>query len=251
MRIFYLGDIHGGFSTILQYINLYGIKNAHIIQVGDFGVGFHPIDREAHILELVNRELVKNNVFVWAIRGNHDFKPYFDNDPFNLSNIKLVKDYTVLELEGNNILCIGGAISVDRMYRKTKAQMEMKNAPLVGGETWWEDEVFILDEDKLGEFRNINIVVTHTSPNYCPPDNTFGLGAFVEGIIVDTKDTKLKGDLLYERMQLTDAFMILNNNNNIEYHYYGHFHRNDTYRNGNTLHRVLGVGELFELKGAY
>ena len=24
---------------------------------------------------------VKNNVIVWAIRGNHDFKPYFDNDP--------------------------------------------------------------------------------------------------------------------------------------------------------------------------
>jgi hypothetical protein len=39
-----------------------------------------------------------------------------------LTNIKLIKDYTVLNLEGNNILFIGGAISVDRKSRMTKHQ---------------------------------------------------------------------------------------------------------------------------------
>ena len=40
MRILYLGDIHGSFNLIHQYVKKYDIKDAHIIQVGDFGVGF-------------------------------------------------------------------------------------------------------------------------------------------------------------------------------------------------------------------
>jgi hypothetical protein len=31
---------------------------------------------------------------------------YFENDTFLLTNIKLIKDYTVLNLEGNNILLL-------------------------------------------------------------------------------------------------------------------------------------------------
>ena len=37
--------------------------------------------------------LIKNNVHVWAIRGNHDYKPHFDNDPFGFTNIHLIPDY--------------------------------------------------------------------------------------------------------------------------------------------------------------
>jgi predicted phosphodiesterase len=249
-RLMFLGDIHGNFSIILQYIKTYNIKNANIIQVGDFGVGFSNFVEENYVLSLINNHLIENNVFVWAIRGNHDYKPYFDNDPFGLSNIKLVPDYTVLNIEDNNILCIGGAVSVDRMYRMTGKQLSNKNAETtMGKSSWWPNEVFNLDTEKLGHFRNINIVVTHTCPSYCPPDNTFGFGPFVEGIIKDTNDSDLKTDLMYERNQVTDAFSILNLNNDIDYHYYGHFHKSDTFRNGNIHHRMLGVGELYEKKG--
>ena len=44
--IYYLGDIHGNFNVINQFIKLYNIENAHIIQVGDFGVGFKSIEKE-------------------------------------------------------------------------------------------------------------------------------------------------------------------------------------------------------------
>ena len=47
MRILYLGDIHGNFRLINEYVKLYGITNAHIIQVGDYGVGFAPLAKEA------------------------------------------------------------------------------------------------------------------------------------------------------------------------------------------------------------
>lgn len=247
MRLLFLGDLHGHFSVIHQYIELYGIKDAHIIQVGDFGVGFSTLEKEKRMLELYHQKLVKNNVFVWAIRGNHDYKPYFDNDPFGFTNIKLVPDYTVLNLCDKNILCIGGAVSVDRMCRMTKNQ---KLGIHDGNDlkSWWSDEVFNLDIDKLSSYRDIDIVVTHTAPDYCPIDNNFGFGPFVEGVISETGDSQLKTDLLVERNQLTQAFQILKENNNISNAYYGHFHISDIITIYGTKHRVLGVGELWEEK---
>jgi predicted phosphodiesterase len=246
-RILYLSDIHGNFGLIGQYVKLYGIKDAHIIQVGDFGVGFARFEKEQRALEMIHHQLVKNNVHVWAIRGNHDYKPYFDNDPFGFTNIHLVADYTVLNLADKNILCIGGAVSVDRMWRKTKKQKQgILEDYTLGVESWWEDEIFILDRDKLGEMKDINIVVTHTAPHYCEPDNTFGFGPFVEGIIRETGDTGLRTDLLYERQQVTDAFNIIKMNNDIEFAYYGHFHRASVMTMYGTKHRLLNVGELWE-----
>jgi len=245
MRLLYLGDLHGSFSVIHQYIDLYGVKDAHIIQVGDFGVGFSTLEKEKRLLEMYHHKLVKNNVFVWAIRGNHDYKPYFDNDPFEFSNIKLVPDYTVLNLCNKNILCIGGAVSVDRMWRMTKNQ---KQGIHDGNElkSWWSDEVFNLDIDKLSTYRDIDIVVTHTAPDYCPIDNSFGFGPFVEGIIKETGDTELRTDLLVERNQLTHAFQILKENNEITHAYYGHFHKSETITIDGIQHRLLNVNELWE-----
>lgn len=246
MRIFYLGDIHGNFGLIGQYIDLYDIKDAHIIQVGDFGVGFSTFEKEKRMLEMYHHKLVKKNVFVWAIRGNHDYRPYFDNDPFGFTNIKLVKDYEVLELERNRILCVGGAVSVDRTYRYTKRQ-KSGDMVSIGGESWWPDEVFELDIDKIKDLKDINIVVTHTCPAYCPPDNTFGFGPFVEGIIRDTGDAALKTDLMLERSAMSELFHILKlNGNNPAFAYYGHFHKSDVQSNDGCTHRLLNVGELWE-----
>lgn len=246
MRILYLGDIHGNFSLINQYIKLYGLKDCHIIQVGDFGVGFNPLEKEKRALKMVHDECIKHNIFIWAIRGNHDYKPYFDNDPFGFTNIKLVKDYEVLELEGKRILCVGGAVSVDRTWRYTKEQRK-GNLEVRPGQTWWPDEVFIFDRDKTIEMKNIDIMVTHTAPDYCPIDNTYGFGPMVESIIKEQNDTELKTDLLFERQQMTEMFHLLQlNDNDITHHYYGHFHRSDTITMNGTKHRLLGIGELFE-----
>lgn len=248
MRILYLGDIHGNFSLIHQYVKNYDIKDAHIIQVGDFGVGFALLDKERRALGMFHDLFVKNNVIVWAIRGNHDFKPYFDNDPFGFSNIRLVPDYTVLELEGKKILCVGGAVSVDREWRYTGAQRRGE-FDVVPGQSWWRDEIFVLEKEKVVDLKGINIVVTHTCPSYCPPDNTFGFGSFVEGIIRDTGDVGLKTDLNVERQAMNDLFHYLKiNGNNIDNHYYGHFHKSEVQNYDGIVHRMLGVGELWEEK---
>lgn len=246
MRTLYLGDIHGNFNIVNQYVKLYNIKDAYIIQVGDFGVGFGTLIKEKKHLEMTNDVLKKRNIILYAIRGNHDYKPYFDNDPFNLSNIKLVKDYTVLNLEGKNILCIGGAISVDRCRRKTKNQKIGRYDIRNGFEEWWPDEKFNWEDDKLINLKDINIVVTHTAPDYCTPDNSNGFGPFVNNYIA--LDTELKLDLMDERREMTMAFQTIKENNDITHHYHGHFHRSDITNIYGTKHRLLGIGELWEEK---
>ena len=245
--IYYLGDIHGNFNVINQFIKLYNIENAHIIQVGDFGVGFKSIEKEKRLLEMYHTLLVKKNITVWAIRGNHDYKPHFDNDPFGLSNIKLIPDYTVLELNNLRILCVGGAVSVDREWRYTKNQkIGIYENKTLGVESWWEDEVFVLDVEKASQMRDIDVVVTHTCPHYCPPDNTFGFGPFVESIVRSTGDNQLKTDLNFERQQVTEMFHLLKlNGNDIKKHYYGHFHNNDVQNYDGVEHRMLDIGEFW------
>lgn len=243
MRILFLGDIHGNFNLIKQYVNRFDIKDAYIIQVGDFGVGFDTLYKEKSQLELINSELVKSNVFLYAIRGNHDRPSYFENDPFSLSNIKLISDYTVLELEGKRILCIGGAVSIDRAHRITDAQKNGDHT-YKHGQSWFKGEEFNLDIDILEAFRDINIVVTHTSPDYCTPDNSLGFGSMVNNWI--NIDPNLKLDLMDERRKMSIAFEIIKRNNKITNHLYGHFHFSNISKFDGVEHRLLGVGELYE-----
>lgn len=252
MRLFYLGDIHGNFNLISNYIDKFGIEDAHIIQVGDFGVGFKTLAKEKRELEMYHTKLVKKNVTVWAFRGNHDYKPYFDSDPFGFSNIRLIPDYTVLELGGKRILCVGGAVSIDRGPRMSSKQVDVfeKNGSwqgfeYTGRESWWADEVFMLDVDKVSALRDIDIVLTHTAPAACPPDNTFGFGPLVNNYA--SYDARLKSDLNFERQQMTEMFHLLRlNGNSPVKHYYGHFHFSDSTVLDGCVHRVLGVGELWE-----
>lgn len=248
MRLMMLGDLHGNFNLINQYLKRFDIKDAYIIQVGDFGVGFNSLLKEKRTLEFVHTVLVKRNVILYAIRGNHDYKPYFDSDPFGFTNIKLVKDYTVLNLdvEGTikNILCIGGAVSVDRMMNKTKKQIAGDFDTKGMNESWWPDEVFVWKDELLKDLRNINIIISHTAPDYCIPDNSNGFGPFVNSFM--SNDPELKLDLMNERRLMTLTFQTIQMYNDITHHYYGHFHRNDLITMNGVKHRVLGVGELWE-----
>ena len=244
MRLMYLGDIHGNFNIISQYVTRFDIRDAYIIQVGDFGVGFKTLVKEKRQLDDINTALIKRNVIVYAIRGNHDHPSYFENDPFGLSNIKLVKDYTVLNLVGKNILCIGGAISIDRTVRYTKRQLEGDYTTNIGVDSWWKDEGFNYDDSKLVDLRDINIVVTHTTPDYCWPDNSNGFAPIVNDFA--SMDKTLKTELLDERRRMTLAFQTIKMYNDIEYAYNGHFHANHVTEIYGTTHRLLGVGELWE-----
>lgn len=231
-RNIFLGDIHGKFNIIYNFINKFDIENTNIIQLGDFGIGFD-ILKEKRWLSLYHDQLLNKNVHIWAVRGNHDFKQYFENDPFEFTNIHLVPDYSVINLCNKNILFLGGAVSIDRKTRKIN-------------NNYWEDEIFIFDENKLKEFRNIDIVISHTSPNYCIPNNAYGFGTLIEYMIEKYNDNTLKDELINERNQFDKAFEILKENNNIKYHYYGHFHDSGVIEQDGIKHRLLNVNEFYE-----
>jgi predicted phosphodiesterase len=240
--ILFLGDIHGNFNYIAGEIKRKKITNCTIIQVGDFGIGFTTPENDLKILEAFNLFLKDHGVIMYAIRGNHDNPKFFQGD-YIFDNLKLITDYTVLEIEDHKILCVGGAVSIDRVPRLN----EMQKAARYGSkkEQFWFDEKFVFEEDKVKDLKEVDIVVTHTAPEWCVPDNRNGFGAFVEGFAY--YDNKLLEDLAFERAEVTKMFKLLNQNNNIKYHFYGHFHRHDITINGYTTHMLLDINEFWML----
>lgn len=240
--ILFLGDIHGNFNYIAGEIKRKKITDCTIIQVGDFGIGFTTPENDRRILETFESFLKEQNIVMYAIRGNHD-NPKFFNGDFIFDNLKLIPDYTVLEIEDHKILCVGGAVSVDRVPRLN----EMQKAARYGSkkEQFWFDENFVLDEEKVKNLDGIDIIVTHTAPEWCIPDNKKGFGNFVEGFAY--YDNKLLDDLILERTEMTKLFNIIKARNNIKYHFYGHFHRHDITLNGYTTHMLLDINEFWML----
>ena len=225
--MFILGDIHGNFSTIVNFCRKNISKEPlNLIQVGDFGAGFRKdfLDDMLYLNDVLN----EYNVTLYVIRGNHD-DPKFFNGNHNWGNLKLLKDYTVLDLEGKKILLIGGAISIDRGNR-------------IEGSSWWEDEKFILNDDEIKNINNINIVITHTAPNFIHSTEFNGIVKFYIQY-----DKNLSTELINERNDLTVLYEKLIKNNEINHWFYGHFHSYNTETYNNTTFTLLNVDEFYNL----
>lgn len=224
-----LGDIHGNFRVINQYEFP---KGTNIIQVGDFGLGFDKKDEQT--MDYWNKSWEARGYHIYAIRGNHDDPKWWDGrHDGRWSNIHLVQDYAVLHLEGKNILCVGGAVSVDRIRR-------------FEGRDYWKDEVFIMDVDKLAsalEGTKIDIVVTHTAPQFCyPPTKGPLVSHFSE------RDVNLMSDLKYERALVDTMFhYMVQRDNKPGKWVYGHFHDDNVEYIEDVKFVLLGIGEITNL----
>ena len=240
--ILILGDIHGNFEFIKWTIKSRKLENCTFIQVGDFGIGYNP-GHDIKTLENLNKFLNERNCFVYAIRGNHDDPKYFNGD-FYFSNLKLMKDYSTEILEEKKFLFVGGAISIDR--KSSLYNMQLSASFGLDEPRYWFDEPFVYDEQKTDELRDIDIVITHTAPEWTYPDNKKGFGWLVEEFIVDDED--LSKDLLHERNEVSKLFnKLVENKNPIELHFYGHFHSSARTAWNGILHQLVDVGELKDL----
>jgi len=236
-KLYLIGDIHGNFNY-LKYM-LKDLQNSYLIQVGDFGIGFNERMNDMDLLEDLNDFLRLRNCILYVIRGNHDNPSFFDGS-VNFDCLKLLPDYSVLNLKGwGKILLIGGAISIDRVYRVEEAR---------GGSKvyWWKDEKVNFDPVKLEEIRDIDLVVTHTAPDYCFPDNRNGFPPIVTGFY--KYDPNLLVELTEERNLMTQIFDLILKNNKIKAHYYGHFHSTRSEIHKGVEHHLLGINEVVELK---
>ena len=227
-KIVFCGDVHGSFGTLGFVINkLHRMKNTIVFVCGDFGMGFNKPAYYLNELGKLSKQLKTRDNYVIVVRGNHDDPVYFNEvNKFGSGNVILITDYEVVTVNGYNILGIGGGISIDRTER-------------ILDKTYWKDEPVKINEEKLLSLHDIDVIFTHSSPNFCKPFTKDGILYWIK------RDVHLIVDCDKERADLTYIYEELIKNNKIQYWYYGHFHESFHTSRDETI--FIGLNEL-ELK---
>ena len=197
--------------------------NSLFIVAGDCGFGFNKHQYYIDVLKKINEVLSDNNSHIIFVRGNHDDPSYFNEEKLFFSNIKCVPDYSVIKTKNFCTLCIGGAISIDRTWRKSHEYHLNKYSKNKDKKLYWEDEQVIFDIDKLKELIEngikIDSVVTHSSPKNMYPLEKDNYKHWLK------IDKNLKKDVSDEREFLYQIYMfLLDNKIDIKFWGYGHFH---------------------------
>jgi len=240
-----IGDIHGDFERFIKLIASYDLRNCVLIQAGDFGIGFKTLKKDLATMKYMNKFLKNRNIILYAIRGNHDNPEFFNPEKYKYSNITMLRDYSTIILgDGKKILCAGGAVSIDRLPNLNEKDMYGKPWPgRTEGKSYWKNEIFVLDEKKLQEVRDVDIVITHSAPNFCFPTGVKGSGTWINN------DPTLYDDLMTERENLARMFEILKNNGNkLSHWYYGHFHNSHKQEHEGTEFVLLDIDEFQEIR---
>lgn len=231
-KVYFLGDIHGNFSFLTSHLKKGQFNDAHIIQVGDFGVGFNR-GEESRQLTILNEVCEAGNIKLYVIRGNHDDPSYFTGLFTQYNNILFIKDNTFLQLNGLTYFFSGGAISIDRCIRKV-------------GINYWANEGVDINfnslESDLLKYPKIDIVVTHSSPSFAFPTQY--------DQIVHTymrRDSSLDKELRAERALITKLYDLLLSRN-IHHWIYGHFHARHEETTHTGVHFVaLNINEFYDI----
>lgn len=230
------GDVHDKIDIIPNFLRDNELESCAIFQVGDYGIGFDQHHKEIKKLEYTNNRLKNTNSDLFIIRGNHDKPSYYDGT-YMLSNLYLLKDYSIVNINGWNVLGIGGATSVDRIERKGYWDNKTND--------YWKDEIINYDENILNNIKDIDIVCTHSAPSFCQPYTKGNIDSLL------IYDNELKNDLEIERQTLTNIYNKLSLHNKISHWYYGHFHFNDISIYNNTKFEALGINKIVENKLIY
>lgn len=233
-NVCFIGDIHGEFKSLQGLMKHTNFKDTAYLITGDCGFGFEKKEYYSQIFNKLSRTASKLNCEFIFIRGNHDSKVFFDKQIINRKCFKTVPDYSVIQTPTHNILCVGGAISVDRTYRFTlQASNAQKYARFHGcslneakklcKQVYWEDEPCVYNEQALNELKlndvNIDIVCTHTGPSFIKPFGTDEIKLWL------LNDKTLEEDVKNERETIDKIYNKLKEDNHpLKYWFYGHFH---------------------------
>lgn len=234
-NIYFSGDLHGEFKTINVTINKYNLEDCSIIVCGDIGIGFEKEEYYNQTFNRITKTLKKRNIHLFLFRGNHDNKDYFDGEHFNnFEFIHVIPDYSIISSPTRNILCVGGATSIDRTWRLRDMAYLMVDymrhhscgydeAEEKAKKLYWENEPIVYCEDELKQINDsgikIDTVCTHTAPSFCQPITKIGVYEWL------SVDPSLEDELNNERKCCDNILDYLKDNNHpIKNWYYGHFH---------------------------
>lgn len=157
------GDIHGEFKTLLYNLRRYRIEDSIIIMAGDVGLGFCKPSYYDQLYEYIKPKLESSNNIILAVRGNHDDPDYYNGSlRLNYPNLKSIPDYSIISTDNHDILCIGGAYSVDKEDRIKDDSKRIK----VGSSrrSWWSNELPYIDVEVLSD-EDYDVIVSHCSPS--------------------------------------------------------------------------------------
>lgn len=241
------GDIHGDFTQLVYKCCVqYGMTDTLIVVVGDCGFGFERPGYYEALYNKCSKRLSKANNWLAFIRGNHDNPAYFNLQPIRHKRWMTLPDYSVVEACGHTILCVGGATSVDRMWRISDKNFHPPNPeePLVPN-VYWRDESPFFDKEKLAiidESCAIDAVITHTSPSFCELSSHQGLHDWA------LRDEDLLDDVKHERKVMDSLYTHLRERKHPLRHWcYGHFHQSWHAEIDGVLFNMLDIMELKEL----
>ena len=240
------GDIHGDFRGIVfKLCNQYGLKDTLLIVAGDCGFGFEKPGYYEAVYNLVAGRLRRANNWVVFIRGNHDDPSYFSEEKVSYKRWRCIPDYSVVQACGHNILCIGGATSIDRYMRKEENARRAERGHIKTA-VWWPDEAPVYDEDALAFIPvelPIDTVISHTAPSFCELNNSHrGLQSWA------AKDPELIPDVENERKTMDRIFIKLKEDEQpVKRWYYGHFHQSWSAQLEGVFFSMLDIEELKEI----
>ena len=229
------GDIHGEFNQLVHKLCVqYAMRDTLLIVAGDCGFGF---DNPGYYDEMVkknSRRMSEANNRIVFVRGNHDNPAYFDGETFRHRRFIAVPDYSIIRACGHTILCVGGAISIDRLYRMQKWEADNKakqkhthshstDSPL-SRQYYWPNEAPVYNDallTRINERFAIDTVVTHTAPTFCQLLNKCGtICTFM------ASDDTLSKDIEDERATMTELYdRLIHDAHPLTHWYYGHFHQ--------------------------
>ena len=237
------GDIHGDFEALVYKITIqYQLSDTLIIVAGDCGFGFEKKGYYEQIFNKIQKCLIAHNNWIVMVRGNHDNPSYFNGE--NRITHKrwcTIPDYTVLMVCGHNILCVGGAISIDRFLRKQEMLIRSEK------ELYWMDEAPFLNEDIFEVLKvndiNIDAVITHTAPSFCDLQTKSGLekwALYDDKLLKDCECERSVMDAICERLRSDE--------HNLKNWYYAHFHQSRQIYVDDVKYVMLDIMEMQELR---
>lgn len=239
------GDIHGDFKGVVYKLCIqYGLTDTLLIVAGDCGFGFEKPGYYETVYNQVAGRLRKANNWVVFIRGNHDDPSYFAEEKVSYKRWRCVPDYSIVQACGHNILCIGGAISIDRHDRKEE-NARRKERGHVQTAVWWPDEAPAFSSEDIADIPadiRIDTVVTHTAPSFCELQDKQGLKSWA------AKDPELVRDTDKERKTIDEIFNCLRvHDHPVGRWYYGHFHQSWNGQREGVLFSMLDIEEFKEI----
>lgn len=250
------GDIHGDFNLLVFKLCVqYQMTDTLLIVAGDCGFGFEQKGYYDEIARKNNKRMTESNNWILFMRGNHDNPAYFDGMSFNYKRFIAVPDYALVKACLHTILCVGGAVSIDRISRITSWQNKVKKEHRYTHKThlderfdknyYWANEAPLYNKlalDELDKVCAIDTVVTHSSPSFCELQSKGSLSDWC------ANDESLLDDVKHERDTLDAVYQKLKNKNHpLSHWYYGHFHQSWHTVIDNTLFRMLDIMEFCQL----